>query len=538
MQIKMRDYQEEAKQAIPDYFAVKNGNPLILAPTGSGKSVIIAGFLHWVYQQWPDQRILILTHVRELVAQNYERLKQVWKEAPAGIYSASLGRRDTNSKIIYASIQSVYKKAFQLGYFDLILVDECHLLPESGEGMYHHFIGELRRINPRIKVVGFTATPFRMKSGHLIGEGSLFTDVAYDKCDIRFLVENGYLCPVVPKRTETELDTEGARTRAGEFVQGDLQRLCDVDEITQAAVLEMIQHGADRRSWLVFCTGVDHAFHVRDALRAAGVSAETITGKTPKQERALIVHKFKSGIIRALTNCDTLTTGFDAPATDMLAILRPTRSPGLWVQIVGRGMRIAPGKTDCLVLDFARNTERHGPIDQITMGQKKKRNSDENLAPVKECPECHRFLAVGVRTCECGYEFPLPEARPVHDSNASDEDLLSFFAGKAQRDVSTMRFYRHQKPGKPDSLRVSYFSGLNRIADEWVCLEHGGPPKLKAINWWNHWIGGPVPKDVTEALDLLGSSKTLERVVPIYINRSGRYNEVIGWGYQDQEKSA
>lgn len=530
--MKLRDYQEEAIQAIYDYFAENDGNPLILAPTGSGKSVIIGAFVHGVITQWPGQRILMITHVRELVAQNYAKLKELWPDAPAGIYSASLGRRDTSSRIIYASIQSIYKKAFQLGRFDLVLIDECHLIPDSGEGMYNTFLEDMRKINPKIKVIGFTATPWRMKSGHLIGDETLFTDVAYDKCDIKFLVENGYLCPVVPRPTDTFIDASGVSIRGGEFVQKDLQRLVDVDDLTRAAVQEMGNHGGDRRSWLVFCSGVQHAENVRDALRLAGITAETVTGTTPAQERAMIIHKYKAGQIRALTNADVLTTGFDAPATDLLAILRPTQSPGLWVQIIGRGMRTAPGKTDCMVLDFAGNTDRHGPVDQIRMGRKKKSNPGEDsfVAPTKQCPQCKRLNHVLVAQCECGHLFPPVDRSSSHGAEASDASLLSFTGSAQEREINNLVFRRHKKHGKPDSLKVTYRMNMFEIAHEWVCLEHSGPPRLKAVRWWSHWIGGAAPRTVDAALEQLCKVIQLPEQTVIRIQQNGRYTEVADWG--------
>ncbi len=529
MTIHLREYQQEAIDSIYSYFESADGNPLVVAPTGSGKSVIIGGFVKGVFDLWPSQRILVVTHVRELVEQNFAKLKELWPQAPAGIYSASLGRRDVRASIVFASIQSIYTKAMALGWFDLVLIDEAHLIPEGGEGIYNQYLAALREINPKIKVIGFTATPWRMRSGHLIGDDTLFTDVAYDKCGIRYLVEQGHLCPVLPKPTRTQIDTAGVQLRGGEFVQRALQQLVDVDELTQAAVGEMLEYGGDRRSWLVFCTGVDHAFHVRDALRAAGISAETVTGRTPKQERAQIIARYKAGLVRALTNADVLTVGFDAPATDLLAVLRPTRSAGLWVQIIGRGMRTAQGKTDCLVLDFAGNSERHGPVDQIEMGRKKKRESGAG-APVRTCPVCFVGRHVSCLVCECGYEFPPPDNSDPHAGSASDASLLSF-TGPAHnvREVNLLRFRRHKKPGKPDSIKVSYCFSLIEITSEWICLEHRGMARAKAKSWWRHWIGGEPPETTDEALERLGPSLDLGLQPGIITVKKNKYLEVTGW---------
>lgn len=527
--MKLRDYQQDAIDSIYSYFSNNSGNPIVVAPTGSGKSVIIGKFCQEVLQKWPKQRILMLTHVRELIQQNHEKLKTLWHEAPAGIYSASVGRRDTQHPIIFAGVQSVYKKAFQLGWFDLVLIDECHLLNPSGEGMYNQLLDDLRRINPAIKVIGFSATPFRMKQGHLVNDDSLFTDICYE-IKIKTLIDQGHLCTVIPKRMDTDFHMENIKTHGGEYSLKDMQAKVDQDDLTTAAVQEIIQYGQNRRSWLIFCSGVDHAYHVRDELRERGITAETITGKTPKLERERIIIDYKNGRIKALTNADVLTTGFDAPATDLLGILRGTKSPGLWIQIVGRGMRISPesGKENCLVLDFCRNTEEHGPIDQITMAPRKKK-AEKAEAPMRSCPECGSYMMAIVRVCEtCGFEFPVSEVERLK-GEADSRELLSFEGLPVARQVTWLSFRRHNKPGKPDSLCVAYYSGMREIAREWVCLEHHGRPRLKAVNWWRTWVNNDVPKSVDTALEILGAQAKLETPATIKVRESGKYPEVVGY---------
>lgn len=529
--MKLRDYQQSAIDSIYRYFETNSGNPIVVAATGAGKSIMIGSFIQGVLTRWPNQRILMLTHVKELIAQNYEKLKTLWPEAPAGIYSASVGRRDTRQPIIYAGIQSIHKKAFQLGWFDLALIDECHLLAPSGEGMYNTLLADLRRMNPKIKVIGFSATPFRMKSGHLISEGSLFTDICYE-IKIKTLIDQGHLCPVRPKRMETDFQMDNIRIHGGEYSLKDMQAKMDREELTVQAVNEIVECGRDRRSWLVFCSGVEHAFHVRDELRKRGVTAETVTGKTSKMERDRIIIEYKRGNITALTNADVLTTGFDAPATDLLAVLRGTKSPGLWVQIVGRGMRISPdtGKQDCLVLDFGRNSETHGPIDEITMRPKMK-TVEPREAPMKTCPECGAYALAVARVCDaCGHEFLFSESQRFN-ATADERELLSFAGLPKPYEVTRLQFRRHQKPGSPDSLCVVYFAGLREVAREWICIEHQGRPRLKAVSWWRQWVNANTPRTVTQALEIVGTTTDLVRPVMISVKESGKYPEVVGYEF-------
>jgi DNA repair protein RadD len=486
-----RPYQAAALRAIPAWFAAHDDNPLIVIPTGGGKSPIIAWFIESVLKQWPGQRILCLTHVKELIVQNYDKMMSVWPDAPAGIYSASVGRRDIFEPVIFAGIQSVHKKPRMLGAFDLVIIDEAHLINHRAEGMYRRFLSDAKAMNPALKCIGFTATPFRTNHGDITksrpGENDepIFGGVAYE-IGILDLIDQGYLCPVVPKQTDAQIDLSSVHVRGGEFVQSELQRATDQDDLTRAAVSEIVALGSDRKSWLIFCTGIDHSYHVRDALRDAGIEAETITSRTPSNERDQLVEDYKSGKIRALTNAEVLTTGFDAPETDLIAFLRATHSPVLYLQMVGRGTRLAPDKPNCLILDFAGNAMRHGPIDQIKAWNPAKKRPQ--AAPQKTCPECSTIHATAVRQCPCGYEFEFEE-RAQHEARAASVALLSNQVERqppTRHEVTQVIYRRHVKrhSESPPTLRVDYVCGMRRFS-EWVCLEH--PPgfaRSKAHAWW------------------------------------------------------
>lgn len=523
--LELRPYQREAVDAIYTYFSASDGNPLVVMPTGTGKSIVLATFLREAIEGWSETRVLVLTHIRELIQQDFAALIHAWPTAPAGIYSAGLNKRDIGAQIVFAGIQSIHKRAYAVQRCDLVLIDEAHLLGRSDTGMYRSFLRDLRSINPALKVVGFTATPYRTDSGLLHeGEGRLFTDIAYD-VPILEMIEQGYLAPVVPKRTATQLDVSGVGTRGGEFIPGQLERAVDKSEVTEAAVREIVSHGADRGSWLAFCSGVDHAEHVRDAIREHGITCETVTGETPTPERDRILAGYKAGRIRALTNANVLTTGFDAPGTDMIALLRPTKSVGLYCQMLGRGTRLAPGKDDCLILDFAGNTSRHGPLD--TVDGRIKKGDGEGVAPIKECPTCHTLCAAAARECkECGHVFPAPPVKIT--AVAAEEAVLSTQIVAQWVAVSGISYHRHEKPGKPPSLRVDYHCGLASHS-EWVCFEHTGYPREKAVSWWlRRATGQPIPATVNDALARSGA---LPAPVAISVKPVGRYTEITGFRF-------
>lgn len=525
----LRPYQEAAIASIYKYYEKNSGNCCVVIPTAGGKSLVMASFIEGVLKAWPDQRILIVTHVRELIAQNHAEMTGLWPEAPAGIYSAGLGKREARARILFAGIQSIHRRAHEIGHTDLVLIDEAHLIPGNSSTMYRRFLDALQEITPALKVIGFTATPFRTGSGMLHeGKDALFTDIAYE-APVRDLIDAGYLSPLVSKQPATRLDVSKVGTRAGDFIARDLAAVVDQDAITRAAVTEIIANGMDRKSWLAFCSGVDHARHVAEEFGRQGITCRTIFGDTPKDERDAIVAAFKRGEIRALASMGVLTTGFNAPAVDLIALLRPTKSAGLYVQMVGRGTRLAPNKENCLVLDFAGNVRRHGPIDLVR--PKRPGDGGGGEAPTKVCPECDSILALSATECpDCGCVFPAREVKI-----APTAATLPVLSPKVQwLLVHGVSYSRHDKRGGLPSLKVTYSCGLKSY-NEWVCVEHQGYARQKAFEWWRKRAPGcPMPRNVDEAI---AQESRLARPSEISVRPSGRYFEITGYRFDQCAKS-
>lgn len=525
--IELRDYQDAAIVSIFDYFAEKEGNPLLALPTGTGKSVVMAGFIERALKIYPGTKILILTHVKELIAQNYKAMKRLWPEAPAGIYSAGLNIRQHHYPITFAGIASIHKRSEQFGHQDLIFIDEAHLVGDKESAMYIHFIQKMKKINPNLKVIGGTATKWRMGMG-LLTNGNIFDDICFDLTDLRgfnWLLDQGYLKPVIPKPMNVEFDVSGVGTTAGEYKQKELQEAVDVDDLNMAACNEIVEwgHRTSRKHWLVFASGVDHAIHLCGILQNMGVSCTTVHSRMTDDERDANILGFRSGKYQAIVNYGVLTTGFDFPEIDMIAVLRPTKSSGLWVQMLGRGTRPVYGLKmpiatreerlaaiaasecpNCLVLDFARNTERLGPINDPVLPHQKGKGKP-GMAPYKLCPVCNSYNHASATVCQfCGAEMPrelkfnpIASNQALIKQNVHADPVIDIYT------VAKVVYQRHQKRDKPDSLRVSYYTtGLRRF-DEWVLLEHSGAAQHKARLWWMRRNGGkPAPETVTEALEL------------------------------------
>ena len=532
MAYELRWYQQEAINEIYRYFGESDGNPLICVSTGGGKSIIIADFIRGVLSHWPCQRFLILSHVKEIIEQNHEKLIALWEKAPTGIYSASMKSRDTEAAILFASIQSVYKRAAELGHFDLVVIDEAHLLSsENSETMYSRLIRELREVNPFLKVIGLTATPYRMKQGLLTqGKSPLFSKIIYET-DIQRLINDGYLSPLRSKGGKEKIDLSSVRTRQGDFVTADMEEAVQKNDVTEKAVIEVMEYGKDRKAWLIFCVSVAHAEEVKELLIDEGITAECITGGTPKDERARILSDYKAGKIKALTSQGVLTTGFDAPLTDLIVLLRATKSPGLYVQILGRGLRISPetGKTDCLVLDYGGNITRHGPIDRINTATIKAGNG-KGEAPMKECPECCEIILAGLRVCPaCSYEFPPKEK---HDMEASKGALLASQIEPEWLDVDEVFYDIHEKKDKPPSLQVTYRCGFETIR-EWLCFEHGGYARQKAVQWWLfRYPIETIPTLTSEAHQRITTVNDIREPCRILVRQEGRWHRVLNHDFE------
>jgi DNA repair protein RadD len=526
MTLSLRTYQRAAIDGLYQFWSDTPGNPLVVVPTGGGKSLIMAAFIREVLEAAPGERILIVTHVRELIRQNFQELLTVWPQAPAGIYSAGLNMRQLHSQVLFGGIQSLHRKAYDVQHVDLVLVDEAHLIPRNADTMYRRFIGELIQINPALKVVGLTATPFRLDSGRLdSGDGAMFDGIAYD-VPLRELIDEGYLCKLTTRRTETYLDTSGVAKRGGEFVPGALEAKLDDHAVTKAAVKEIVAAGKDRRQWLVFGSGLSHCRHIAEEIEGHGYRAACIFGETPKAERDSLIAAYKAGEIRALVNMNVLTTGFNVPGVDLLAMMRPTMSAGLYVQMVGRGTRVAPGKPDCLILDFARNIERHGPVDDPTIREPGKGDGE---APVKVCPECSAYVPIAVMECpDCGFEFPPPPPEAKLTKQAAMLPILS--SPKPEwLPVSRVTYARHVKdPEKPPTLRVEYHCGIT-VYREWVTIEHrGGAARDRAFHWWRARApAAAVPNTVVEALE---HSRALAVPKEISVRKvpGSKFFEVVG----------
>ena len=549
----LRPYQSSAIQSLFDWLYTKEGNPLVVAPVGAGKSLLIADFIKHVHDQFARTRIVVLTHVKELLVQNADELKQYYPDCDYGFYCAGLGQKRLHNDVTFASIQSVHSKIAAFNRCpEIIIIDECHLISHNDQTQYRKFIDSAKEINPNIKVIGFTGTPFRSDTGRLDeGNGRLFDGVAYE-ISMKFMIDEGYWARPVMPNSVTRMSVDGVGSRGGDYIAGQLEAAVDVDETTQKCVAETIEHTAERKKVLVFTAGVKHCEHVRDEFRRRGQSAEMITGDTEDTERNRIITDYKAGKFKYLINVAVLTTGFNVPDIDCLVFMRPTKSPVLYIQTTGRGVRpvyatgydlntregrlasiAASVKPDCLILDFGGVVATLGPIDSVDIRKKSGFSEGDGTgeAIVKRCPSCGEFCASAQRYCyNCSYSFISDALSPTAGNAAILQDDIP----PEWQTVLGMNYTAHQKRGdefaKP-TMCVSY-STMSGIFKEWVCFEHDGYALDKARHWYKqHANSDDAPRSVDAAI----KEKYYKIPRRILVKKDGKFWRIIDKDFIGQQ---
>jgi DNA repair protein RadD len=339
----------------------------------------------------------------------------------------------------------------------------------------------------------------------------------------------GYLADLRSKSTKARFDLSGVHRRGGEYVEKELQEAVDQKLKNEQVVKEIIDRAGDRKAWLVFCTGVTHAGHICDLLKESGVKAELVTGATPKNEREEILDRFKAGVTRCVCNVSVLTTGFDYPDIDLVVFLRPTLSPGLYLQMAGRGLRVKSHTDHCMILDFAGLIETHGPITAVKPPNRKK-DSGDGVPPCKTCPECLEIIPTQARECPaCGYIFPIAEKK----WELSEKDIM----GRDEKDSLEFEIKVRSWEWK---IETSKTSGMNMVTvtyypltmsdprpKEYFCIYHSGFVGKKAMDQMMQLVEKVGAKELeTDFLSRCGYPEAVK------VRKEGKFLKVVDriWG--------
>jgi DNA repair protein RadD len=512
----LRHYQAGSTPAITSYLVANNNkkNPIVALPTGAGKSLCIADFILFAIKK--NRTVLMLSHVQEILEQNAETVRSYVGIEPS-LYSASLGLRQIGDVTI-AGIQSVHRQADLFNGFDYIIIDECHRVSYDENSMYRKFLSTCS-----CPVIGFTATPFRLGSGKIHGRGDehIFDDIVHDwthREKFVQLINEGYLSPIITEGTDYKMDTSDIKHTASDFNISDLAVKFDRDVVTDVILEEIKTKAASRKQWLLFAIDIKHADNIAEKLNRDGIPTIVVHSKMGEYgfDRAKIISSIKEFNYRCIVNVDTLTTGFDHPAIDFIGVIRPTESPVLHVQIVGRGSRIFNEKDDCLVLDFAGNFERLGPINDVYIKIKGKGKGGGDPI-MKKCPKCSLMVHAAARVCSrCSFEFPREHGLAISSSKS-----IAIEEGKPiWLNVDSAHYDIKITPGRPSIFVASYICGNKTIRDM-VCLEHRGYARDKAIHWFK--VRGIPNAASLKVIDLLALSESLKVPSRIRVEKKNNY---------------
>lgn len=504
--IQLRPYQERAVSVLIKHMQdFPTSAPILVAPCAAGKSVMLAALAERLVKTSTGM-FLIITHRRELVAQTAGKLPS---HMNVGVFSAGLGRKELH-RVTVAGFQSIRTQVSKLPKVAYIAIDECEYASKG----YKEFIDQVKERSPGVRVLGCTATPFLGDANrtalHLVpANKAIFTGIGAE-ITITELLRDGYLSPLTPYQGRVHLDTSGVRvdSRTGDFAQAELQAAVDVDELNERVADEIVTIFAERSSVGVFAAGVSHAEHIRDALRRRGESAEMVLGDTATGERDRIIERFRAGKLKFIVGVDVLLVGWDAPVLNGLAILRPTLSGRVHVQALGRGMRLHPGKTDCLVADFVGNTDHHGPINEIEGNPPRLKTGD---AVTKICPECFSICLAGLKLCPtCGFEFEFQ----AHDNAQQFDPVTGLIISSSIKNsdgtvthvVDRVQYEIRRTVAGDPALVASYLSPgrATPVASEYLNLwHHKASVVARDSERWlrrQKFAGGSVPVSAQEAL--------------------------------------
>lgn len=529
-----RQYQIDALAGVENYFRNKLGtHPIVIAPQGSGKSSMIAMLIQRIMKL--DRRVICLASDKRLIEQNYKEMQGIWPDAPIGIYCAGLNRKDTQPPIIYATIQSVINNPDALGMFHYAIIDECDLLSPDDDTQYRQYIDYLMGWYPSLRVIGYTATPYRMNQGYLWeGEGALFDGVAHS-ISIKRLLAEGYLCPLVPYQRKG-MDTSKLLIAQGEFdIASQVESLADMLPMIADDIVASFK-GDNRKKLLAFTPDVETAIDMACLLSERGLLCDHLTSKRTKDEQSSIIAGFKRGDFPALVSVNMVMRGFNVPDIDCVANVRAMTSPALYEQGAGRGMRIHPSKVNTLYLDYGGNIRRHGVITNVIPPRKRDARQikmDEELnvwESMRHCDACGRVYEPPFpETCECGELIIVPRKPNVNEYSATADGKDPMKEQPVWHDVEWTRYDRHEKEGGTPSMVVEYnVAGHTYPFKEWICLEHEGFARQKAVQWWqkNALEGTPTPTTVSDALNLVDAGNIPE-ATKIQVVREGKFWRIM-----------
>ncbi len=461
--MELRSYQKDACRMIVDHFQRFPDPALVVLPTGAGKTRVFCAIAQYLLSSAPAAQVFVLAHRQTLIEQAEARLRSTLS-VPVGVWCGALGRHERR-QVTVATVQST--DAFSSEHLQdvaLCIIDESHCIPINDEGRYRRF---LNLLPPSAKVLGVTATPFRLAGGMIHGDDRLFPRITF-RVTMDELIAGGYLVRprLLGAPPECLIDLTGVKITGGDYNQDQLDAAVQSDGLLRSQVVDAMPRLEGRSKIVWFCTNIDHADRLAALL---GDDAVAIHSRMSQDEREAALQAFASGDVRHICNVSVLTEGWDCPAVDAIVLLRPTASAALYVQAVGRGLRPAPGKTDCLVLDYANVVSTLGFVNDPVV-HSRTRGDGTGEPPARVCPSCKEYVRLVDRTCpECGYQWPAP-THQLHAPAAGE--ILGDRSAPVTKSVTKTTYDEYHAKSGNLCIRITYHHGYADSTAEYLSFGH------------------------------------------------------------------
>lgn len=429
----------------------RSSTALCVLPTAGGKTEIFIAIIQKAISLKPDFKCVVILNKVSLLRQTKRRIEKALPGIAVSVFSGTEQEKDLSGQVIVATIQSIYDT--KIDGINSAIIDECHNIG-SEDGRYQKFL-ELNK-HEKFKTIGFTATPYRANDGHIYGEDKFFKKIAF-RLPMKELIDEGFLVKPILKKPDEQFDTKDLKIKMGDYDQVELSRLVSDDYKISRQINDAISRLKDRKYVVWSCVNIEHCEKVFNALKDRGESVFRIHSKMSDEERTSSTNGFETSG-RHLVFVTIVSEGYDFPAIDAIVLMRPTRSPVMYVQVVGRGLRLSKDKTDCLVLDYGQIVESLGPVDDPKVRKKGERNRSTGDGPklVKLCETCGSYSPPAAKFCEdCGAQFP--GVTKNLDTKASvSGDILGGKTKPRTVQVASVRFDKYVSKNGNMCLRVEY----------------------------------------------------------------------------------
>lgn len=552
--MQLRDYQirtlDQTWSALQEKL-----NVLITAPCSAGKTILFSKIIQRLIRENPSFRCLILVDREILVTQSADKLARVAPELALsiGIVCASVSsRKRTDKPVTVASRQSLINQLDDFPPVQLVICDEAHLMaiPHDDNMLpdqYSKIIARLRDYNPNMRLLGCTASPYRLggKGGYIYGNRNKPAAVPYfDAVDAEIttaeLLASGFIAPLTGYAAiddELRSDLHDVDMVAGEYNIGQLSEVMCRSIHISSCVDAWKWYAGDRKKTLIFCTTIQHAEGVATAFSEQDIPAVPIHSKLSAEEESLRMAALERGAVPVFTSVAKLTTGMDVADIDCIVLARPTKSTALYQQCIGRGQRLAEGKTDCLVIDLVGSCSEFG-TDMDNLKVAVPREAPGGEAPVKICPGqhddgkvCGSSVHASLKYCpKCNYEFPLTETVEAAIGTLQKVEFNKQ-AEPVTWDVTSTTYIVHTSNSSGKNLiKVNYSCGFYNQFNDFICLPdyYSGFAVSKAKAWWQERTDEPFPETVEEFLFLADS---LAQPAQIIVVKDGKYDRIIDYHF-------